>query len=408
MMRLVPDGECRPAIPTGLATLAKKVFDGEDLTALNWQLIERMVKEPPDAAVLMDLSIIEQLIGNPADARALQAQALEVGRLYRRPASGATGEKLRLLAFLAPGDFMANTPLEFLLDGSGVTLDMLYVLPGQALPDELPDHDIAFVAVGESDDNRAVLAELGHLVLSWPRPVLNRPERIARLSRNGAWELLKAAPGIAIPMTARLARAELLRLARSEIPIDAILEAVAFPIIARPIGSHAGQGLIKLDDAGAIETYLNDRPEQEFFIARFIDYRSRDGLFRKSRIALVGGVPHISHMAISDHWMIHYLNAGMRDSAEKRAEEARFMADFDGDFARRHATAFKELAELVGLDYFAIDCGETQDGKLLLFEVDVAMIVHSMDPPGLFPYKQNHMRKLFDSFQALLHGNALK
>ena len=31
--------------------------------------------------------------------------------------------------------------------------------------------------------------------------------------------------------------------------------------------------------------------------------------------------------------MINYINADMKDSADKRAEEARFMADFDHDFA---------------------------------------------------------------------------
>jgi hypothetical protein len=107
-------------------------------------------------------------------------------------------------------------------------------------------------------------------------------------------------------------------------------------------------------------------------------------------------------MGVSQHWMIHYLNAGMRESSEKRTEEARFMAEFDRDFAQRHARAFEALAERVGLDYFGIDCGETPEGELLNFEADVAMIVHAMDPPDLFPYKRPQMRKVFDAFQAML------
>ena len=100
------------------------------------------------------------------------------------------------------------------------------------------------------------------------------------------------------------------------------------------------------------------------------------------------------------------MNAAMLESAENRAFEARFMATFDQDFAARHAAAFAGLAERIGLDYFAIDCAETQDGRLLLFEADVAMIVHDMDPPDLFPYKQPQMRKVFDAFQAMLHEAA--
>ena len=60
------------------------------------------------------------------------------------------------------------------------------------------------------------------------------------------------------------------------------------------------------------------------------------------------------------------------------------------------------LAERVGLDYFGIDCGETPEGELLIFEADVAMIVHAMDPPDLFPYKRPQMRKVFDAFRAML------
>ena len=57
-------------------------------------------------------------------------------------------------------------------------------------------------------------------------------------------------------------------------------------------------------------------------------------MFRKYRIALIEGRPFACHMGVSEHWMIHYLNAGMRESAPKRAEEACFMAEFDQDFAQ--------------------------------------------------------------------------
>ncbi len=100
--------------------------------------------------------------------------------------------------------------------------------------------------------------------------------------------------------------------------------------------------------------------------------------------------------------MIHYLNAGMTESAEKRAEEARFMADFDSGFAVRHAQAFKAVTDRLKLDYVGLDCAESADGELLIFEADSDMIVHAMDPVELFPYKQAVMRKIFDAFHAML------
>jgi hypothetical protein len=96
----------------------------------------------------------------------------------------------------------------------------------------------------------------------------------------------------------------------------------------------------------------------------------------------------------------------MDQSEAKRAEEAAMMATFDDGFARRHAAAFGDLCAAYPLDYFGIDCAETADGRLLVFEADVAMIVHAMDPEDLFPYKQPAMRKLFDAFVGCLHAAA--
>ena len=152
--------------------------------------------------------------------------------------------------------------------------------------------------------------------------------------------------------------------------------------------------------------YLAGQDADSFYIAPFVDYSGADSQFRKQRIALIEGRPFVCHMAVSPRWMVHYLNADMLENAQNRAEEARFMAEFDQDFARRHASAFERLQERIGLDYFAIDCAETRDGRLLLFEADVAMIVHAMDPPELFAYKQPQMRKVFDAFQAMLRRRA--
>ena len=104
--------------------------------------------------------------------------------------------------------------------------------------------------------------------------------------------------------------------------------------------------------------------------------------------------------------MVHYLNAGMDEDAGKRAEEAAAMARFDADFARRHVGAFAALHQRLGLDYFAIDCAETPDGDLLLFEADVSMIVHALDPVDLYPYKRPQMARLFAAFEHRLRQKA--
>ena len=389
------------ATPIGIAKLSKMMFDGEDLTPLWRELIGKYIYEREDAAALMDLATVEQLFGNLSDGLARQAEALELRRLYRSPCPAAA-PSLRLLALAAPGDIGTNTPLEFLLEGSDIALYTLFVVPDLPLPQQLPEHDIAFVAVGESDANAPVLAEIAQLTAQWDRPLLNSPERIPLLSRERLFQALDGAPGIVMPMTVRVPRGGLQGLAAGRAALTSLLPDGAFPLISRPVGSHAGHGLKKLEDAEALKAYLAERPEGEFYLSRYVDYRDADGLFRKYRIIFIEGRPFACHMAIADQWMIYYLNAAMKESTAKRAEEARFMSGFDDDFARRHAAALAALAERIGLDYFGIDCAETADGRLLLFEADIAMIVHAMDSAEIFPYKRPQMRKVFDAFAAML------
>ncbi|HEY8097631.1 MAG TPA: RimK family alpha-L-glutamate ligase [Methylobacter sp.] len=384
----------------GLAKLMRMAYSGCDLAPLGTQLIERAETDTSGHA-LMDLSTVLQLRGNRDLALTMQAQAIETRQIYSPPT--ATGPvNIRLLAIMGAGDLMANTPVEFLLEDSDAALNIVYVTQNLPLPANLPDHDVLFVAVAQSDQNMPLLKQIDAAIASWPRPVLNRPDRIALMSRNEACALLKSAPGVEMPITVRIARQPLEQVADGQLPLTDILADGAFPIIIRPVDSHAGKDLDKLENAAALVDYLQSMPNSEFYISRFVDYRGQDGLFRKYRIVLIDGKPFVCHVGISTHWMIHYLNAGMTESAEKRAEEERFMLDFDSDFASKHAEAFRSINERVGLDYLGIDCGETSDGELLIFEIDSCMIIHAIDPVDIFPYKQPQMNKVFSAFRQML------
>jgi glutathione synthase/RimK-type ligase-like ATP-grasp enzyme len=210
-----------------------------------------------------------------------------------------------------------------------------------------------------------------------------------------------------MPPTIRVSRSTLEDLARGLVQPCDLQREIYFPLIARPVDSHAGRGLVKLDAAQEIVPYIADNENSEFFVSPFVDYRSSDGLFRKYRIIWVDGQPYPCHMAISDDWKLWYYNAGMSTNAAKRDEEARFMTAFDDGFGRRHAAALSAIVEKFGLEYMGIDCAEMPDGRLLVFEGAVAMVAHNMDSPSLYPYKGPQMRKLFASFNDMLKRKAL-
>src|SRR4051812_1513013 len=361
----------------GMARLTKMAFDGISLLPLRQDLTDKLVSGTADAGVGLDLSLIAQLMGQKEIGLLIQNQVLAAHQLFRSPCAAAQ-PRLRVLALAAEIDMGGNTPIDFLLEGSDLELKTLYIVPGGDLPMPLPEHDVAVVVASDSPQSSAALDEMTRLAPRWPRPIVNPPHLISNLDRDKLYGLLHGIEGIDIPATIALPRRQLEEVANRTAWLERVAQGTAFPIIIRPRGSHAGRGLAKLTDAAALRAYLDRQPEPEFFVSRFVDYSSADGLFRKYRIVVLDGKTYPCHMAIADQWDIWYLNAGMSFSESKRAEEAAFMTGFDSGFAARHRAALSNIIERVGLDYFLIDCAENRHGELLIFEADNTAVVHNM------------------------------
>jgi hypothetical protein len=389
----------------GFAKLTTMAFHGFDLRPMRDELLSKIAGGTAGAGEGLDLTLITQLLGDKQTGLAIQAEVLAFHQLFRSPCSAAT-PKRRVLALAAATDMGGNTPIEFLLEDSGIELLTLYVIPGIGLPAPLPKHDVAIVIASDSEECREALRIIDEAAPRWPRPLLNSPRQVCNLDRDKLHRLLHGIEGLDIPETICATRTQLSDAAGSNLPLADIAAGLGFPVIVRPRGSHAGVGLAKLDDRAAISRYLEERPEHEFFIARFVDYAGDDGLFRKYRVVFVEGRPYACHMAIADRWDIWYLNAGMSNNAAKRIEEETFMDTFDIGFGRRHRIALAAMAERVGLDYFTVDCAENKRGELLIFEADNTAVVHNMDSPEVFPYKPAQMNAVFDAFAAMLERRA--
>ena len=396
-----------PNLIMGKAPIVRAIYEQRDITPFWNQLLARASANLADAAAFMDASIVLHTVGEQQKAVISQKAALDISRHYRIQNGQGTG--LNILVFMTAGDFMANTPIEFLLENSDANLLLYYVDSETQDLTDVPDHDVAFVAVGESTANLPVLQNIERLLRDWTGPIINNaPRSIMDLSRDGVAAAFKDERWVLAPATVRISREMLQKLAFGEVEVGSMLEGSTFPIIVRPLGTHAGKGMEKISARWELSGYLNSQSDSEFYLTPFVDYSDEDGKFRKQRIAFINGKAYASHLAISDHWMVHYLSAGMAQHADRREEEAMWMANFDSDFAMRHAAAFDALHRRFGLDYFAIDCAELADGRLLMFEADVAMIVHSMDPETVFPYKKKAMGKLFAAFEGALRERMLR
>jgi hypothetical protein len=391
-----------PPTVLGTADLTGFAYAGNGQDAL-MERIDRFHAQD-EAGRLYDRAIVCQLGFGRAEGLELQDAALDRSPLFRLRGSGAANP-LRVLALAAPGDLMVNIPLDFLTNPLDVRLDLLYIRPGRPLPRTIPDHDVAFFAISEAD--ASLRARLNVLFPIWPRPALNNPAFLPALARDTLARSLAGVPGIRAPEAVAVTREALLGHIATGVPIDGFPGGrLPYPCLIRPASSHAGTGLVRAATPVELLEHLRFTTARDLFATAFEEYAGADGLYRKYRIAFIGRRPYLCHMAVSQRWMVHYLNAGMTESAEKRAEEARAMAEFDTGFAARHASAFAALHERLGFDYYQIDCAETRDGRLLVFEADVASIVHLMDPPDLFPYKPPQMRRIFSAFGDMLRRGA--
>jgi len=384
----------------GLAPFLRLNIAGNDLRPIAQALLEKAGQDEENACLWMNLATAFFCIGQREHGLQIQEQALSMQCSYRI-AAATQPARFRLLVLMVAGDIAENTPIDCLLEGGDIDLLYYFATAAAPLPKSMPEHDAVLVAIADGEANQPVLKALTPLLRNWSTPVINAPQHIPNTGRDTASALLQHVDGLLMPPTRQIDRSALLALVRGETPINSVFDGCEFPIILRPIGSQAGRDLARIEDIQGIADYLSKVDEPGFFLSRFIDYSGEDGLYRKFRIALIAGQPFACHMGISAHWMIHYLNAGMYENAEKRAEEARFMDTFAA-FAERHKVALAAVYQRSKLDYICIDCAETRDGELLIFEMDHVMVVHAMDPEDLFPYKQVHMRKVKQAFEDFL------
>lgn len=400
-----------PPTVRGAASFAASIAEGVKVDVLLAQQSGPFTNGVAMFAAAFDTVVLSFLSAQNTLGLALQADLLEQCSLFRiadGPASRASGvPPLRLLAFAAPGDLQMNMPIEFIVHHLNVRLDILYVMPDRPLPALIPDHDVAICVISDSDPG--ALLHLKSLLANWPRPVLNDPGRVAGgriedLTRDGIARLFANSPDIHVPVTVWRTRADIAAFLMAAKPLCALVPDTCWPLLARPVGSHAGRLLERLSGPDELAVYLDSLTAEHFYLSGFVDYRNEDGLYRKHRLALIQGHAYLCHMAVSDHWMIHYLNAGMTESATKRADEAHEMATFDAGFGGRHREALVVVQERLGLDYVILDCAEGPDGRLLLFEVEMAAIIHLLDPVELFAYKQPQMRRIFQAFGEMVEA----
>ncbi|HZB91119.1 MAG TPA: hypothetical protein VE397_06750 [Stellaceae bacterium] len=376
--------------PLALFNIATACFSaGRRAEAKRWYALA--LRLDPDLIVAhRNLAAILEAEGQLGEARRHRDEAYRRQSVFVEAATKVEAQRVLILAASGFG----NVPIEALLPRATttrITWFIDYAKDGEA--ERLPPHDLVFNAAGDPDMAEALLPEVWRFLARRTAPLLNAPESVAETQRHLLPQRLAGIGDVVVPRVARVAR--------DALGDPGVAAAIGFPLILRPIGAHGGAGVRLIDSAADLAAA--DLGEAEAcYLTAYCDYRSPDGYFRKYRVIFVDRAPYPYHLAISQHWLVHYFSADMLHPSWKRAEEARFLADPAATLGRKAMAALAAIGRRLDLDFCGIDFTLDPAGKLLVFEANATMAVHLRDAAETFPYKHVHVPKIFEAFETML------
>lgn len=388
---------CHPGNPTGHANLANALRNDGDLAAAR-EHAERALRLAPDHAgahrvmanILFDCGEQDKAARH-RDAGYTNHPAIRI------PCRGECKPVSLLMLVSAVG---GNVPIRHLVDDTVFDTTVIYadywVRP-------LPLHDLALNAIGDADLCADAMHAACRLLAATSAPVLNAPQRALMTGRAANARRLAGIAGVRSARTISVPRNVLCGADGG----DAIRGAgLRFPLLLRSPGFHTGQHFERVSTAEELPEVAARLPGDDLMAMEYLDASGADGVPRKYRAMFIGGEILPLHLAVSHDWKVHYFTAAMGESAEYRAEEARYLNDMPGAIGQKAHTALAAIRDALGLDYAGIDFGLNARGELLLFETNATMVIL---PPGSDPkwdYRRAAIARAESAFRAMLAQRA--
>jgi len=343
-------------------------------------------------------------LGEPELAKVHQEKAFGQKALFPSPFRGDAEPIPVLLLVSSTG---GNTPIEKLIDDR---IFQTYVVVADFYDTKtpLPPHRLVVNGIGDCDAAAPALLAAEALLAFTSGPVLNHPRAVGatgRCQNAGRWRKL---PGVITPVTVTFPYASL---AGPDGASALAARDFTFPLLLRTPGFHGGQHFVRVESAAVLTERLAELRGSgdalaEILAIEYLDARGSDGWVRKYRVMMVGGRLYPLHLAISKQWKIHYFSADMRDRADHRAEEAKFLADMPGVLDARAMAALVRLSGAIGLDYGGIDFGLNRDGEILLFEANATMVAERPDEDPCWDYRRAAVERIHAAVHDLLLNGA--
>jgi tetratricopeptide (TPR) repeat protein len=381
---------CHPSEPAAHVNLGGLLIESGELEAAQAAFAEALTLGPDLPAAHQGMARVLTAMGEPTAAEAHWRRGLADGWLAPQAYRGVGPGVAALLIVSAKG---GNIPTRALIDDTVFAATVLYA-EGHDPARPLPPHAVVFNAIGDADLCADDLAKAAEVAARSAAPAINPPGAVAATTRAGTAARLKGIPGLVVPEIRRLRRAEL---ASADL---------SFPRLVRAPGFHTGQHFVRVERAEDLAAAIADLPGDELLAIEPVDARGPDGRFRKYRVMFIGGALFPLHLAVSPDWKVHYFSAAMAESAEARAEEARFLADMPGALGPAAMTALAAVAQRLGLDYGGVDFGLSASGEVLLFEANAGMVIQPPGPEPIWDYRRGPIARALAAVKALLLARA--
>jgi len=258
-----------------------------------------------------------------------------------------------------------------------------------------------FNLVGDADASVTTLKTIQVLENKvQPLRYFNRVSDVYKTSRERLPVTLSNIPGCSVPRVKALKPGPFDELA------SACEEFAVWPVIIRARGYHGGEYMLLLEDRSQLDI-IKDKPwiYNGIFLIEYVDYRNGQGLYQKSRIIMVDGVPYPRHSIFSDQWAVHAASRAdlMGQDIDLCRQEEKFLAYLNDAGMQEYGEVFSAIQERIGLDVFGIDFALV-DGKVVVFEANACMnfLGQNFGEHDRYQYMESYVKKLKRAVKKLL------
>jgi hypothetical protein len=161
-----------------------------------------------------------------------------------------------------------------------------------------------------------------------------------------------------------------------------------------------------VDDPASLGAAAASLPGTDTWVIQYVDARGQDGKTRKYRVMIIDGKLFPLHVAVSDHWKVHYFTADMAERPDHRAEDAAFLDDMAGILGPRALHALERVRDALGLDYGGIDFALSPAGGIILFEANATMTVPLPPADRKWDYRRPAVDRVLHAVRTMLIGRA--